>query len=77
MNNLRAYPSNTLALARQNARTKYYDAIRPVIDELITFGYGTTALANILNDRGIYTSHGKKFNAGTVHHLLKMLGMKD
>ncbi|HGE6931438.1 TPA: recombinase family protein [Enterobacter cloacae] len=77
MNNLRAYPSHALAFARQNARAKYYDAIRPVIEELIPFGYGETALANILNDKGMYTSHGKKFNAGTVHHLLKMLGMKD
>lgn len=77
MNNLRAYPKSDLSKARTDARSRYYDAIRPVIEELTTFGYGNTALANILNDRGIYTPHGKKFNAGTVHHLLKMLGMKE
>jgi hypothetical protein len=77
MNNLQTYPSKALAFARQSARTKYYNTMRPIIEELIPFGYGETALANILNDKGVYTSHGKKFNAGTVRHLLKMLGLKE
>ncbi|HGW5382641.1 recombinase family protein [Enterobacter hormaechei] len=71
------YPSNSLAAARAAAREKYYFKVRPIVEELMEYGYGETALANALNNKGVLTSHGKEFNAGTVKHLLKMLGYKD
>ena len=69
-------PAASLAFARAKAREKYYDKMRPIVEELIEFGYGEKALANVLNNKGLFTSHGKEFNAGTVKHLLKMLGYK-
>ncbi|MDV5240171.1 recombinase family protein [Leclercia adecarboxylata] len=76
MSNL-TFPSNALAQARMNARQRYYKKVKPIIDDLLEYGYGETALANALNQKGVLTNHGKKFTVGTVKHLLKMLGYKD
>ncbi|KFC01069.1 hypothetical protein GTGU_03586 [Trabulsiella guamensis ATCC 49490] len=76
MSNLN-FPSGSLAEARANAREKYYNKMRPIVESLLEFGYGETAMANVLNNKGLFTSHGKEFNVGTVKHLLKMLGYKD
>ncbi|APG18847.1 hypothetical protein A3780_15220 [Kosakonia radicincitans] len=77
MNTNLNYPKGSLARARADARDKYYAKIKPIIEELIEWGYGEKALANVLNNKGVRTSHGKEFTVGTVKHLLKMLGYKE
>lgn len=71
------YPTSSLAKARTDARDKYYAKIKPIIEELLDWGYGEKAIANALNAKGILTAHGKEYNYGTVKHLLRMLGYKE
>jgi hypothetical protein len=62
-----------LTKARQGSREKYLERIRPIIVELVGWGYGYKAMSNVLNRDGIYTIQGKEYSVGTVRHLLKTL----
>ncbi|HCN00499.1 MAG TPA: hypothetical protein DIT02_04195 [Pantoea ananatis] len=71
------HSGNSFALARANRTHKYDEKVKPVIEELIEYGYGNVALANALNERGILSVTGLKQTAATVTALLKRLGIKD
>ncbi|HBT0573772.1 recombinase family protein [Klebsiella pneumoniae] len=65
--------SEHLTKSRQASSEKYQQAVRPVMEELLTFGYGYQALSNVLNARGIFTPQGKPFNKQSVRYLLSVL----
>ncbi|CAI1723744.1 Uncharacterised protein [Serratia odorifera] len=58
------------------SRTKKYDEkLRPVVQELLSYGFGTTALANALNQREIPSLHGKFHSVSSVTIMLKRMGL--
>ncbi|WP_320108884.1 recombinase family protein [Klebsiella pneumoniae] len=63
----------SLTKSRQASAEKYQQAVRPIVEELLTFGYGYQALSNVLNARGIFTPQGKPFNKENVRYLLSVL----
>ncbi|EPC7354761.1 recombinase family protein [Klebsiella variicola] len=65
--------SEHLTKSRQASAEKYQQTVRPIVEELLTFGYGYQALSNVLNARGIFTPQGKPFNKQSVRYLLSIL----
>lgn len=61
------------AIARANRTAKYDAKVKPVVIELLEYGYGNTALANALNAKGILTVTGNEYKAHSVKDLLKRL----
>jgi len=56
------------------SKTKKYDEkLRPIVEELLSYGFGTTALANALNQRGIPSLHGKSHSVSSVTVMLKRM----
>lgn len=45
--------SEHLTKSRQASAEKYQQTVRPIVEELLTFGYGYQALSNVLNARGV------------------------
>lgn len=64
-----------LAEARKKRVSQYDARVLPIIEELLSFGYGATAMANVLNERHIYSPHGKPQTAATVKLILQRLGL--
>ncbi|WP_157079214.1 hypothetical protein [Serratia ficaria] len=63
-------------IEQNKTRTKKYDnKIRPVIEELLDYGFGVTALANALNQKNIPSLHGKTHSASSVKVMLKRMGL--
>ncbi|HFD3885855.1 hypothetical protein [Serratia nevei] len=58
------------------ARTKKYDEkLKPIIEELLEYGFGVTALANVLNKKDIPSPQGRKQTAASVRLMLKRMGL--
>ncbi|PNK90200.1 MULTISPECIES: recombinase family protein [Serratia] len=61
----------------RNRKVEVYDGkVRPVFEELISYGYGYKALANALNERGVLSLKGKRWTPDAVKHTLARLGLK-
>lgn len=61
----------------RKSKTVIFDQkVKPVIEELIQYGYGYTALANALNTRGILSRWGTPWTIDSVKKTLKRLDMK-
>ncbi|WP_017347039.1 hypothetical protein [Pantoea sp. A4] len=61
----------------RNKKTAIFDAkVKPVIEELIEYGYGYTALANALNSRGVFSRWGTPWTIDSVKKTLKRLDIK-
>lgn len=61
-------------IEQNKARTKKYDKkIRPIIEELLDYGFGVTALANALNQKNIPSVQGKAHSASSVKVMLKRM----
>lgn len=69
------YKPEDLVKSRLSSSEKYQQAVRPIVEELLTFGYGYKSLSNVLNARGIFTPQGKPFNKQSVRYLLSVLGL--
>jgi len=66
----------SFAQARANRTRKYDEKVKPVILDLLEYGFGKVAIANALNEKGILSVTGLKQTAATVSALLKRLGVK-
>ncbi|MBT8499460.1 hypothetical protein DH20_06770 [Pantoea agglomerans] len=66
----------SFAKARANRTRKYDEKVKPVILDLLEYGFGKVAIANALNEKGILSVTGLKQTAATVSALLKRLGIK-
>ena len=61
---------------QRKARTEIYDAkVKGVIEELLSYGFGWTALMNALNERGVPNTFGKQQTVSSVRNTLKRLGI--
>lgn len=67
------HTGSSFAEARANRTRKYDEKIRPVVEELQTFGFGNAALANALNTKGYVTVTGGEYTTNSVVSLLKRL----
>ncbi|QDY42481.1 recombinase family protein [Candidatus Pantoea soli] len=61
---------------RKNKTAIFDEKVKPVIEELIEYGYGYTALANALNTRGVLSRWGTPWTIDSVKKTLKRLEMK-
>ncbi|WP_427003695.1 recombinase family protein [Pantoea eucrina] len=61
---------------RKNKTAIFDQKVKPVIEELIQYGYGYTALANALNNRGVLSRWGTPWTIESVKKTLKRLEMK-
>ncbi|WP_182409237.1 MULTISPECIES: recombinase family protein [Klebsiella] len=68
--------SEALTAYRRFSTESYKEKVKPVVEELLTFGYGYTALASVLNGKGIFTKQGRPFTKGNVRYLLQILELE-
>lgn len=61
---------------RKNKTAIYDEKVKPVIEELIQYGFGYSALASALNNQGIPTRWGKQWSIDSVRVTLKRLNLK-
>ncbi|NKG29670.1 hypothetical protein FVB43_06400 [Erwinia rhapontici] len=61
---------------RNNKTIIFDEKVKPTIIELIEYGYGLTALANALNNKGILTRWGQPWTIDSVKKTLKRLDLK-
>lgn len=67
----------SFAEARASRTRKYDERVKPLIIDLLEYGFGKVAIANALNEKGIPSVTGLKQTAATVTAILKRLGIKD
>lgn len=70
------HTGSTFAIARANRTRKYDEKLKPVIEELLSYGYGKVALSNALKAKGILTVTGIDYTAASVQALLKRLDIQ-
>ncbi|GGD35763.1 hypothetical protein GCM10011513_36950 [Franconibacter daqui] len=61
---------------RKHKTAIFDEKVKPVFEELIEYGYGLTALANALNNRGVFSRWGTPWTIDSVKKTLKRLDMK-
>lgn len=61
---------------RKNKTAIFDEKVKPVMMELIEYGYGYTALANALNTRGVLSRWGTPWTIDSVKKALKRLELK-
>ncbi|WP_343553757.1 hypothetical protein [Pantoea sp.] len=61
---------------RKNKTAIFDEKVKPVMEELIEYGYGYTALANALNSRGVFSRWGTPWTIDSVKKTLKRLELK-
>lgn len=61
--------------AKALANQAYQAKMLPVIEELLSFGYGYHALTSALNTKGYLTPRGKPFSRESVRCLLRNLNL--
>ena len=66
----------TFTEARTIRTRKYDEKVKPVVAELLSYGYGKVALSNALKAKGILTVTGIEYTAASVQALLKRLDIQ-
>lgn len=61
---------------RKNKTVIFDEKIKPIFEELIEYGYGLTALANALNNKGVFSRWGNPWTVDSVRKTLKRLSLK-
>lgn len=61
----------------RKSKTELFDSkIKPILEELIEFGYGHKAIANALNEKGVLNIRGRKWSPDSVRYVLSRTGLK-
>ncbi|KYQ97316.1 MULTISPECIES: recombinase family protein [Serratia] len=61
---------------RKNKTAVFDNKIKPVLEELIEFGYGYKAIANALNEKGVLNLRGGRWSPDSVRYILSRIGLK-
>lgn len=65
-----------MRVTRANRQRRYDEAIKPILEELMGYGFGYNAIARAMNTRAVPSPNGGKNTGKSVRRTMERIGLE-